>query len=154
MALRTRRLFPFEFGPYWRTLAPQIDASVKYHGKMDPEHTVGTMLPLLESVRAVAFLLYDDERPTTCAGMLFGFIAPNMFTGALEGLEGGWFVAPCVRRRNSALLLLKAFEEFAKTAGCIRVLSGSTISHRAGAMSRLYRRLGYQPHAEAFSKEL
>lgn len=154
MALRTRRLFPEEFHPYWRELAPQIDAEVPYHGQMDPAHTARVLLPLLESFRAVAFLLYNDEQPTLCVGMMFGFIAPNIFTGVLEGLEGGWFVAPCARGENSALLLLTAFEEFAKSAGCIRVLSGSTVSYRAGAMRRLYRRIGYKPHAEAFSKEL
>ena len=154
MALRTRRLFPDEFAGHWRTLVPEINKTVPYHGPLDAEHTIRTVVPLLRNRVAVSFLLYDDAAPLSCYGLLFGFIHPNIFTGALEALEGGWFVLPCARGQESALLLMKAFEEFATGAGCVRVLSGSTVSYRPEAMRRLYRRQGYKPHAEAFSKDL
>ena len=87
-------------------------------------------------------------------GFLLALFTPDAITGESFAIQYLWMVSPEFRNSGTALDLLKAFEDEARARGCVRILTGSNQVSKPDAMRRLFRRLGYAPFSEAFSKEL
>jgi len=85
-------------------------------------------------------------------GLLLGMVVPDMNSGLLQGLEYFWGVER--KYRSRAVGLLRAFEKDCVAAGCHIIMLGSIRSMQPEDRTRLYGHLGYQPHAEVFSKRL
>jgi GNAT superfamily N-acetyltransferase len=104
--------------------------------------------------RGGAGVTYVDYSGARARGLLLGLFVPCMITGVEQALEYFWLEVPGYRRYACAMDLLAAFEQDAKARGCKQIIVGSSQFVRPEAMRRLYRRLGYVPHAEAFRKDL
>lgn len=106
---------------------------------------------LVENGNGICLSLVEDGR--TC-GFLLGLVSEDLITGILQALEYLWVVLPSSRKGAASLQLLDAFTAVARARGCQQVIVGSSTYQRPAAMRRLYRRLGFSPHAEAFRKDI
>jgi hypothetical protein len=99
-----------------------------------------------------SYRAYGLQMENATVGLLLGMMVPDMNSGLLQGLEYFWGVEKKFRSR--ALGLLRMFEKDCKDAGCKIIMLGSIRSMEPENRKWLYGRLGYEPHAEVFSKRL
>jgi GNAT superfamily N-acetyltransferase len=122
-----------------------------YYGSIDPAHFTGVVQQALSAGYGRAYGLTHAGRPV---GLLFGLLVPDGLTGQLMALEYLWVVAKSYRRFGGALKLLKEFEKDARAVGAEILVCGSSAFNQGEKLRKLYARLGFRPHAEAFSKVL
>lgn len=99
-----------------------------------------------------SFMAYGLFREGEAVGLLLGMVVPDLNSGVLQGLEYFWGVQK--KYRSKAIGLLRAFEADCKALGCKIIMLGSIQSMEPENRRRLYGHLGYQPHAEVFSKKV
>ena len=149
--MKVRELNWANFAEPLRRLATELgEIDAVLYGKVNPNHFAPAWGRMMQHCGAVAFSGHDDDG-RVCS-WLGGLIVPDMFTGEMQALEFLWLARPGVS--GAALSVLSAFESKAINAGAKMVIAGSSAFRRPEAMRRLYRRLGYVPHAEAFRKVL
>ena len=76
-------------------------------------------------------------------GALAGVIYENVFDGKPCASELFWYVWPGAPR-GSGVMLLRAFEDWARAKGCTRVTMALMKHNEANRLDRFYRSRGYE----------
>ena len=134
-------------------IAPTIKAQESYPlDSIDPELVSSNWEVFLDSGGGKAFGAEVDGAP---AGFLLSLYSMDLLCGKRKAFEYLWMVSPAHRSSGAAIALFKEFEKDAAESGYYSVVCGChSFAKRCGAMRRLYRKLGYSPISEAFSKTL
>lgn len=85
-------------------------------------------------------------------GMLGGAKYPDINSGELVAVEFFWYVDP--QHRGEGLSLLNAFETWAKTSRCKKVMMVHLVNSMPERLSALYRRRGYSAVETHYCKEI
>ena len=85
-------------------------------------------------------------------GMLGALRVPDVHTGELIASELFWFVDK--NKRGKGLLLLKAYEEWAKVGGCKRIAIGHLEDLTPRKLELLYVKMGYTLSEKTYMKEV
>jgi hypothetical protein len=94
---------------------------------------------------------FDDQYKPK--GFLAGYVRPDPWTGEMQGYEHAWWVVPANRGAVS-MELMHAFENDCRADGCRRVSFGYSSYVNGRALQRMYRKIGYETHMIAVTKEL
>ena len=85
-------------------------------------------------------------------GMLGVVKFPDINTGDMTACEMFWFVSE--KHRGKGLLLVSAFEEWAKEEGCRKVAIGHLADSMPDSLEKLYVRMGYTLSEKTYIKEV
>lgn len=96
---------------------------------------------------ARSYALFSGSKPVA---LLLGLFSPDLRNGDLQGVE-------YLMAGPRAVKLLDMFEQDCREKGCTRVVCGFHVrvfGQQGKATRRLYRKKGYEPYTESFSKLL
>lgn len=105
------------------------------------------------------------EKPNSCfcavawkngeiIGALLGAAAYMLFSECRMANELGFYVYEQFRGGRAALLLVKAFEEWAKRVDCVLVMVGVSAGITDERAISFYERLDYKKHGATFRREI
>lgn len=97
------------------------------------------------------FLIYRDE---VCVGYMLATCYPSTHSKRLVGEQKVWYVTKTARGSRAALLLLKAYEDWAVLQGASKLFTGSTNKSLAARTSSFLNKLGYVPVGLIMCKEI
>lgn len=144
-----RRLVADEVKQFVLDAGKVLVPEMSYWAAIDLEYLGSSWERLCGLPGFFAYGLTYDGRPV---GLFLGMAVPDMNSGLMQGLEYFWGVQK--KYRSKALGLLRLFESDCQSLGCRIIMLGSIKSMEPEDRRRLYARLGYEPHAEVFSKRL
>ena len=98
---------------------------------------------------AITVLLTKDEVPV---GVVAGVAAKSLFSDGVHTVEQIWWVDPHHRNTRYSLGLIKAFEDWSRQIGASHCIVASI--REVTDLTRLYNKLGYEEHEQAFLKKL
>lgn len=142
-----RRLNVDEIAGAILDLAPRVMPHYACHAQVNAGGLALAWAALGAQGTARAYGLFLDSE---LHGLLLGLVVPCLLTGERQGIEYLWVAEP--PHRGRAVGLLREFEKDCKADGCRRMVCGS--SAWSVELDSLYEKLGYRPHAKAFSKEI
>jgi GNAT superfamily N-acetyltransferase len=124
-------------------------AEAKEPAKIKASAWILNWTKLIEMGMGVVLISEQDGKPT---GAIAGFVHPDISDGVLTLSEAFWYVTP--ESRGHGIKLLKAFEDFAKSSGCERVMMIHLLEINAEALSKIYARRGYKAIEIHYVKDL
>jgi GNAT superfamily N-acetyltransferase len=93
------------------------------------------------------------EKDGKIIGMMAGFVAPHWFSDDLIASDYTFYVKPEHRRKGrAALMLVRAFEEWAAAHGAVSIVPGTSTQIDADSTARFYEKLGYERTGFTFCK--
>jgi GNAT superfamily N-acetyltransferase len=119
-------------------------------GGFDAKHFCATWAQLITDKRAAILAGFTDANVIT--GALGAVLAPGLFNAKTYATEAFWYVIPGYRGHGVELLL--AFQEWAKNAGAHYVAMIHLLNLQPEHLSRLYRKMGYNPIETNYLKPL
>lgn len=117
--------------------------------KVDVEYSIGTYVDLISNDHGVMIVA---EAEGEMVGGIGGIKAPDLHNGDMIAVETFWFVDP--EYSGPGLQLWKAFEEWAKEEGCVKVAMIHLEDSCPATLETLYRRRGYKPIERHYVKEI
>jgi GNAT superfamily N-acetyltransferase len=93
-------------------------------------------------------------RGETIIGMLFGYVAESWFGPDLVAGDFTFYVLPERRGGRAALLLIDAFERWAKAAGATECVLGVSTMINPERTARFFARSGFVPTGATLTKRL
>ena len=142
-----REILPHEFtDENFGRLAQTADAKCKPPRRFNPEHYFPTMKQLMEIDMAKAWT--NEARNA----FLVALFSRNIFSGDNVGLVQFWVSSGA--DNQASLDLLAEFQAEAARRGCAATYASAFRNYRTAGMTRLFRRLGYEPHEMGFVKML
>lgn len=130
-------------------LAQQYDGGFSRHVTVDVPYATGRYLALVASGIMSIFALKHDD---IIVGGLAGLIFPDMNSGLKTAVECFWFVNP--GDRGKGMLLLNAFEGWAKQNQCKKAAIIHLEDSFADSLKRIYNRRGYTLVEAHYMKEI
>lgn len=121
-------------------LAKQYDGGFSQHIRVDVEYSVKQYVHMTGAGWGVVFALKDGNGEIV--GGLGAIKGPDLHCGAMTAIETFWFTNP--DSRGHGLLLLDAFEAWARENGCPRIAIVHLEDSMPERLSVLYRRRGYK----------
>lgn len=100
------------------------------------------------------FVVTAKDEDGMIVGGYCGYVTEYFFGKDLIACDLGLFVEPSRRGGMTAIRLIKAFEDWAKSKGAKEVCPGTTTMVAPERTSRLYERLGYLVVGSIFKKEV
>lgn len=95
------------------------------------------------------------ERDGIIVGMMAGFVVAQWFSDDLIASDFVLYLQPDERRKGrAAFMLVRAFEEWAKSQGAIDIAPGTTTGIDPEGTARFYEKMGYGRTGFAFHKEV
>lgn len=85
-------------------------------------------------------------------GGIAGFVVEHWFGHDRMASDYAFYIAPEARGGRAALLLVRAFEEWAVSMGVKSILPGVTTELDAPGVAAFYNRLGYRTYGSLFLK--
>ncbi len=107
--------------------------------KVNVDHTTKAYENLMSSGASIFFVLEDDGE---MIGGLGAIKYPDLHSGELTAVETFWFVDP--QHRGKGLMLLDAFEKWARRQGCKKAAMIHLSDSYPEVLERLYKRRGYK----------
>lgn len=130
----------------WGRLAQTADAKTKPPRPFNGEHFFPEIRKLMGIGMAKA---WSNENRNAFLVALFN---ANIFSGDPIGLALFWVSSGA--EGQASLDLLHEFEAEAARRGCIATYASAFRNYRTAGMTRLFRRLGYEPHETGFVKTI
>ena len=130
-------------------LAKQYDGGFSKHVTVDVPYATKRYQSLVASGMMTVFALKYDGK---IVGGIAGLIFPDMNSGIQTAVECFWFVNP--ENRGKGLILLDAFENWAKERHCKKVAIIHLEDSFAEVLKRLYLRRGYKLIESHYMKEI
>jgi GNAT superfamily N-acetyltransferase len=130
-------------------LAKQYDGGFSRHVKVDVDYATGVWMKWLSSGVGIVFALKKDGR---LIGGLGAIKLPDIHCGLLTAVETFWFTNP--EDRGDGLKLLNAYEKWAEDTGCKRVAIIHLEDSFPEALSRIYKRRGYELVESHYVREI
>lgn len=96
------------------------------------------------------FIAQDNER---VVGMIGGALVPHYFSNVVFANDLAVYVTPEYRGGRAALLLVKAFEDWAMRNGAIEIVLGLSTGINPERTGKFYERLGYNLSCHNYLKE-
>jgi len=122
-----------------------------FHGKFKPSHFEPHMRELVQSGHGTIIGSFGS---LGIEGALAAVTYQELFTGDKVATELWWFMLPQHRRGSGAIRMIREYEKWAKTAGCVRANMVHLESLQPERLSKLYQSLGYTPLERGYSKSL
>ncbi len=129
--------------------AEEFYASSAFLRGFDIERFVASWTQFIEAGLGVIFILDDGERTR---GAIGGIKFPDLYSGALTGMEMFWHVSKDVR--GQGLHLYKSFENWARENGCVLLQMVHLADSMPEKLERFYKRQGMQLMEVRYQKEL
>lgn len=107
---------------------------------------------ILSENRGVFLGLWGGDRFDVFEGGIGAVICPDLNNGQLTAVECFWYVKP--GNRGDGLRLLRAYEQWARTAGAVRIVMVHLCSLAPDSLGRLYERRGYKKVEVNYIKNL
>lgn len=117
--------------------------------KVDPNRPRETYWPFIQKGIGAMFLLVKDD---VIVGGLGCLKYPDLHSGEIFAVETFWYVLP--EHRGKGLLLLNAYEKWAKDNGCVKCAMIHMIDSMPDVLERLYFRRGYELIEKHYVKEI
>lgn len=150
------------------TIAPLLYADVEIvvdmAKRMHAESPVYRDYPFSEVIMR-SWVVAAIEKPNSCfcavawkngeiIGAFLGLAGHMLFSECRRADELGFYVYEQFRGGRAALLLVKAFEEWAKRVGCVLVMTGVSAGITDERAISFYERLQYKKHGATFRREI
>jgi GNAT superfamily N-acetyltransferase len=90
----------------------------------------------------------------TIVGMIVGFVTSHWFTDEKVASDFTFYIKPEARGGRVALMLVRAFEEWARAQGARGTVPGTSTMVSPELVARFYEKLGYERTGYGFFKEL
>lgn len=120
-------------------------------GKLNFEHWVGQWEKMIEIGLGVILAYFKDGN---IVAMIGGLAAECTMTKEMEAIEAFWYCLPNGRGTPAGIKVLKAFENFWKERGVVRLKMMHLSNLNPEMMEDMYRRMGYVPLERAYFKSL
>ena len=104
---------------------------------------------MIQVCKGVSFFLLIEGK---VVGLIAGMQVENLTNGKTGLQEVIWFVDK--KYRSNGLILLKYFEEAAKTIGAAHVVMALMCNSKADKLAKFYERSGYKPFEVQYMKEI
>lgn len=130
-------------------LAREFSKEAPTTHKWDRNKTEAFILASIQSPTSTILILEEDGE---IVGALVGIIHQMYMSQTTLATELGWFVSKDYRGRKGSLLLMKTFEEWAKSNGADYVVMGD-ISN-INVLEKLYTKFGYKRSETVYMKEV
>lgn len=119
------------------------------HVKVDPDRPAESYWPLIQ--KGIGAMLMLEEGNEVVGGL--GCIKyPDMHSGELFAVETFWYVLP--EYRGKGVLLLEAYEQWAKDNGCLKCAMIHMVDSMPAVLERFYRIRGYELIEKHYVKEI
>lgn len=133
-------------------LAELMHSESKYTHKLFMREAVYEFLERIDNFTVIGYVAEHHERG------IIGFISltqmPYIFTGGFFVHDLALYVVPEMRHTLAFAALLRAAEDYAKSAGADAVMLGITAPHDVSRVTRAYRKRGYTTFGVFMRKEL
>lgn len=123
----------------------------KLPGVFDPNTFLDGWARLITSGVGVIFIAWESD---TVKGAIGGAMSPDINTGDITAAEMFWFMKPDHRRGLDGIRLLKAFEDWSRQNGAIRIWMLHVVGLNDNRFESLYPRLGYSLAERIYIKDL
>lgn len=130
-------------------LAREFSKEAPTTHKWDRNKTEAFILASIQSPASTILILEEDGE---IVGALVGIIHQMYMSQTTLATELGWFVSKDYRGRKGSILLMKTFEEWAKSNGADYVVMGD-ISN-INVLEKLYTKFGYKRSETVYMKEV
>ena len=117
--------------------------------RFDKQKTAEVMAGLIESDQGCIYVMEDDG---FIVGAIVGLVNQMPFGTHPVATELAWFVHEKFRGNKQSLLLVSAFEEWAKSVGAEYVVMAHI--HTINNLEKVYTKLGYEPAETAYAKRI
>jgi GNAT superfamily N-acetyltransferase len=117
--------------------------------RFEKQKTAEVMAGLIESEQGCVFVLEDDG---FIIGGIVGLVNQMPFGIHPVATELAWFLDEKYRGNKKSLLLVQAFEEWAKSVGAEYVIMAHI--HTINNLDKVYTKLGYTPAETAYAKRI
>jgi len=104
---------------------------------------------MIHICKDVSFFLLIDSK---VVGLIAGMPVNNLTNGKVGLQEIVWYVDK--EHRSKGRILLKYFEEAAKTIGAAHIVMALMCNSKADKLGRFYERMGYKPFEIQYMKEV
>lgn len=121
-------------------------------GTLDLTYWNGRWRSIISELDIGAILVYESDN--IIKGLLGGLCVRCTMTGDLEAIEAFWYMMPEFRGGIAGIKLIKAFEQWGKDRGALRIKMMHLSDLNAKVMEGIYIRMGYTPLEVAYSKSL
>ena len=130
-------------------LAEEFYASSKFLDGFNKEASKKSWTNFISGGTGAIFAIKEGD---DFHGMLGVVKFPDINTGEMIACEMFWFVSK--EHRGKGLLLVKAFEEWAKQEGCKKVAIAHLEDSMPDSLEKLYVRMGYALSEKTYIKEV
>ena len=130
-------------------LAEEFYSSSQFLNGFDKEISKRSWTNFIAGGTGAIFAIKEDD---AFHGMLGVVKFPDINTGELIACEMFWFVSK--EHRGKGLLLVNAFEEWAKQEGCKKVAIAHLEDSMPDSLEKLYVRMGYTLSEKTYIKEV
>jgi GNAT superfamily N-acetyltransferase len=130
-------------------LAKQYDGVFSQHIEVDVEYAQKRYLAMVASGMMTVFAM---KRGGIIVGGLAGLVCPDINNGKKLAVECFWFVNEA--DRGKGLLLLDAYESWAKSEGCDKMALIHLEDSFPDKLKKLYERKGYKLVESHYVKEI
>lgn len=135
-----------------------VDLGLELH--RDSDHNRHNFKPmkvanlLAETIKNSMSVVYVAERDGEIIGGFAGGITELWYSDSLIGFDYSLFIKQGKRHGITAIRLLSAFEEWAKSKGAVEIQMGITTGINVESTSKLYRSRGFKEVGPLFCKEV
>lgn len=129
--------------------ASQFFAEGKLPGRFDPVYFISRWADVLSKGGGVIIGMFG---PDGIQGAIGGYLYKDINNGDYQAIEGFWYVIEKYRGRG--VILLRAFEDWAREVGAKRVAMIHLLHLHPDKLKDLYERLGYHAVEISYIKEL
>lgn len=133
-------------------LGRQLHASSAYASKGFSDAKANSVVAMIiDSETDCIFVAEDDQQ---IIGYFLGGSAYEWFSNDLLGFDYSVYVIPEKRNGRAAIKLFKAFEDWARAKGIVRIQVGITTNINIEGNRRFYHFLGFEDGGVFFEKRL
>jgi len=132
-----------------REIATKFFASSEHLKDFDMEVFKKNWTQFIDAGIGIIYGLFEGDK---ICGTIGGFCYPDVNSGLLSATELFWFVLP--EQRGKGLLLLDAFETWAKSKECKRIIMVHLTDLMPEKVKRIYDKRGYKPIEIHYMKEI